>query len=410
SLRFLYRILFLLYAEAFPELGVLPKGAGEYDAGYGIDRLRELSMVELTDSREQQGTHLYESLALLFQLVNGDHATQQHKSPHEGENEDELETISAEGLVFESLEADLFMPEATHLINSSKLGNLAMQHILQRLLLSRSDSKGPRGFISYANLGINQLGAVYEGLMSYTGFIAETDLREVAKNGDASKGSWVVSVEKALDIDPKHLVTRTDEETGIKEPVLHPKGSFVFRLSGRERQQSASFYTPEVMTKFVVSQALAELLDEDTRADDILTLSICEPALGSGAFVIEAVRQLADEYLTRKQEELGQQIEPEKYAQELQAVKAQIALHQVHGVDLNSTAVELAEVSLWLDTMQPGLHAPWFGLRLKRGNSLVGARRATYSTYGVEKKKYLTEAPEPAPMTGLADALERGSM
>lgn len=408
SLRFLYRILFLLYAEAFPELGVLPKGAGEYDAGYGIDRLRELSMVELTDSREQQGTHLYESLALLFQLVNGDHATQQHKSPHDDALENELETISAEGLVFESLEADLFMPEATHLINSSKLGNLAMQHILQRLLLSRSDSKGPRGFISYANLGINQLGAVYEGLMSYTGFIAETDLREVAKNGDASKGSWVVSVEKALDIDPKHLVTRTDEETGIKEPVLHPKGSFVFRLSGRERQQSASFYTPEVMTRFVVSQALAELLDEDTCADDILNLSICEPALGSGAFVIEAVRQLADEYLTRKQEELGRQIEPEKYAQELQAVKAQIALHQVHGVDLNSTAVELAEVSLWLDTMQPGLHAPWFGLRLKRGNSLVGARRATYSTYGVEKKKYLTEAPEPAPMTGLADALERG--
>ncbi|MDN6411049.1 MAG: N-6 DNA methylase [Yaniella sp.] len=410
SLRFLYRILFLLYAEAFPELGVLPKGAGEYDAGYGIDRLRELSMVELTDSREQQGTPLYESLALLFQLVNGDHATQQHKSPHEDELEDELETISAEGLVFESLEADLFMPEATHLINSSKLGNLAMQHILQRLLLSRSDSKGPRGFISYANLGINQLGAVYEGLMSYTGFIAETDLREVAKNGDASKGSWVVSVEKALEIDPKHLVTRIDEQTGIKEPVLHPKGSFVFRLSGRERQQSASFYTPEVMTKFVVSQALAELLDENTRADDILNLSICEPALGSGAFVIEAVRQLADEYLTRKQDELGQQIEPESYAQELQAVKAQIALHQVHGVDLNSTAVELAEVSLWLDTMQPGLHAPWFGLRLKRGNSLVGARRATYTTYGVEKKKYLTEAPEPAPMTGLADALERGSV
>src|SRR5690625_4187084 len=160
------------------------------------------------------------------------------------------------------------------------------------------------------------------------------------------------------------------------------------------------------MTKFVVSQALAELLDEDTPADDILELSICEPALGSGAFVIEAVRQLAEEYLERKQKELGHQIEPEKYAEELQRVKAQIALHQVYGVDLNSTAVELAEVSLWLDTMQPGLHAPWFGLRLKRGNSLVGARRATYSLDAVRKKKYFTEAPEPAPLSGLAKALE----
>src|SRR5690625_5228494 len=89
----------------------------------------------------------------------------------------------------------------------------------------------------------------------------------------------------------------------------------------------------------------------------------------------------------------------------MQRVKAQIALHQVYGVDLNSTAVELAEVSLWLDTMQPGLHAPWFGLRLKRGNSLVGARRATYSSHSVGKKKYLTEKPEPAPMTGLSQAI-----
>lgn len=409
SLRFLYRILFLLYAEAFPELGVLPKGSGEYDAGYGIDRLRELAMVELTDSREQQGTHLYESLALLFQLVNGDHPTQHRTAAQQHETGNNADTMSTEGLVFESLEADLFTPEATALINASQLGNLTMQGILQRLLLSRAESKGPRGFISYANLGINQLGAVYEGLMSFSGFIAETDLREVAKNGDASKGSWVVSVEKAHDIDSKHLVTRIDEETGLKEPVFHPKGSFVFRLSGRERQQSASFYTPEVMTKFVVSQALAELLDESTPADRILELSICEPALGSGAFVIEAVRQLADEYLRRKQDELGQQIEPEQYAQELQKVKAQIALHQVHGVDLNSTAVELAEVSLWLDTMQPELHAPWFGLRLKQGNSLVGARRATYSTYAVEKKKYLTETPEVAPLSGLADALEHGT-
>jgi len=401
SLRFLYRILFLLYAEAFPELGVLPKGAGEYDAGYGIDRLRELAMVEITSPQEMQGTHLYESLALLFQLVNGDHPSQQDSS-----RQDKEEDVTAEGLVFESLEADLFQPAATELINHAKLGNLAMQRVLQRLLLSRADGTGPRGYISYANLGINQLGAVYEGLMSYTGFIAETDLREVAKNGDASKGSWVVSTDKAQEIDPKHFVTRTDEETGLEEPILHPKGSFVFRLSGRERQQSASYYTPEVMTKFVVSQALAELLDEDTPADDILELSICEPALGSGAFVIEAVRQLAEEYLERKQKELGHQIEPEKYAEELQRVKAQIALHQVYGVDLNSTAVELAEVSLWLDTMQPGLHAPWFGLRLKRGNSLVGARRATYSLDAVRKKKYFTEAPEPAPLSGLAKALE----
>ena len=92
-------------------------------------------------------------------------------------------------------------------------------------------------------------------------------------------------------------------------PVVHRRGTFVFRLAGRERQQSASYYTPEVLTRFTVSQALAELLDQDghtTTAEEILGLTVCEPALGSGAFAIEAVRQLAAEYLKRRQEELGE--------------------------------------------------------------------------------------------------------
>lgn len=116
-----------------------------------------------------------------------------------------------------------------------------------------------------------------------------------------------------------------------------------------------------MLTKFVVSQALEELLDQnDTRTtpEEILQLTICEPALGSGAFAIEAVRQLAAEYLTRKQHDLDKRIEPDRYPVELQKVKAHIALHQVYGVDLNATAVELAEISLWLDTMVAGLQAP----------------------------------------------------
>ncbi|MFD0857271.1 hypothetical protein ACFQ07_34020 [Actinomadura adrarensis] len=64
---------------------------------------------------------------------------------------------------------------------------------------------------------------------------------------------------------------------------------------------------------------------------------------------------------------------------EKQKVKAYIALHNAYGVDLNATGVELAEVSLWLNTMHPGMRAPWFGLHLRRGNSLIGARRAVYA-------------------------------
>ena len=402
SLRFLYRILFLLYAEASPEMGVLPIGAGEYNEGYGLDRLRELTLVNIQSQESQRGTHIYESLERLFRLVDGGH------KPGRGSLTTEVPSGDNEGLNFQPLKADLFQESATSLINDAKLSNSELQRVLQHLLLSKEARGKDRGFISYAELGINQLGAVYEGLMSYTGFIAAEPLYEVAKDGNPEKGSWVVPVDRSESIDAKHFVKFEDERTGEKKLVLHETGSFVFRLAGRERQQSASYYTPEVLTKFVVSQALEELLDQDgttTPADDILQLTVCEPALGSGAFAIEAVRQLADEYLKRKQKELDHQIPADEYPQELQKVKAQIALHQVHGVDLNSTAVELAEVSLWLDTMVKDLQAPWFGLRLRRGNSLIGSRRATYSRQSVNDKTWLKSEPAESPLTRLVAAM-----
>ncbi len=400
ALRYLYRILFLLYAEASPELEVLPVGTGEYEQGYGLDRLRELTMVELATPRVAAGTHLHESLAKLFQLVDRGH----HGEPaREGE---------LPGLDFHGLRADLFLPEAISLIDEVGLGNAALQQVLRHLLLSKESRGKDRGFISYANLGINQLGAVYEGLMSYTGFFAETDLYEVAKDGDASKGSWVVPVERAGGIAESDFVRGEDEITGERKAVLHKRGTFVFRLAGRERQQSASYYTPEVLTRFTVSQALAELLDQDghtTTAEEVLRLTVCEPALGSGAFAIEAVRQLAEQYLRRRQAELDRKIDPDRYPAEMQRVKASIALHQVYGVDLNATAVELAEISLWLDTMVSGLQAPWFGLHLRRGNSLIGARRAVYTRDQMNDKSWLKATPEDIPLTGMVEEMAGGT-
>ncbi|MFI6231528.1 Eco57I restriction-modification methylase domain-containing protein [Micromonospora echinospora] len=399
SLRFLYRILFLLYAEASPELGVLPVGAPEYDQGYSLDRLRELVQVELATPRARTGTHLYESLGVLFRLVDQGH-------PPAATGDDEA--TSAPGLTFNPLRADLFRPEAVAHIDEVGLGNAAVQQVLAHLLLSKEQRGKDRGFISYAELGINQLGAVYEGLMSYTGFFADTDLYEVAKNGDDSKGSWVVPVDRADGIGAADFVKTIDPVTGESRPVVHEQGSFVFRLAGRERQQSASYYTPEVLTRFTVGQALEELLTDETPAEQILNMTICEPALGSGAFAIEAVRQLAEQYLKRRQKELEQRIDPDEYPKRLQEVKAYLALHNVYGVDLNETAVELAEISLWLDTMVEGLSAPWFGLHLRRGNSLIGARRAVYRRHQVADKSWLGAVPQEAPLTSLVEDIDAG--
>ena len=399
ALRYIYRIIFLLYAEASPELGVLPVGAAEYDAGYGLDRLRELALTELHEESARAGIHIYQSLDTLFQLVN--RGLNALVDPEAEETFD--------GLVFQPMRADLFRPEATALIDEVGLGNGALLRVLRHLLLTKENSKSGRGFISYVELGINQLGAVYEGLMSYSGSFATERLWEVAPGGDASKGSWVVPEDVMKGLEEKDFVTVEDEVTGERRNVTYEKGQFVYRLSGRDRQRSASFYTPEVLTRFTVQQALEELLDQDgrtTSAEEILHLTVCEPALGSGAFAIEAVRQLAEQYLSRRERELGRRVDPEERPRELAKVKAYLALHQVYGVDLNATAVELAEVSLWLDTMVEGLAAPWFGLRLRRGNSLVGARRALYSTSQLKKRAWLSAAPVPEPLSQVAAVLD----
>jgi len=399
SLRYIYRIIFLLYAEASPELGVLPVGAAEYDAGYGLDRLRELALRELHEESAQAGTHIYESLDRLFRLVDGGHNAEVSAQDEGG----------FDGLVFRPMRADLFRPEATALIDEVGLGNGALLRVLRHLLLTKENGQSGRGFISYVELGINQLGAVYEGLMSYSGSFATERLWEVAPGGDASKGSWVVPEDVMKGLEEKDFVTVEDEVTGERRNVTYERGEFVFRLSGRDRQRSASFYTPEVLTRFTVQQALAELLDQDghtTSAEEILHLTVCEPALGSGAFAIEAVRQLAEQYLSRRERELGRRVDPEERPRELAKVKAYLALHQVYGVDLNATAVELAEVSLWLDTMVEGLAAPWFGLRLRRGNSLVGARRALYSTSQLKKRAWLSAAPVAEPLSQVAAAID----
>ena len=405
SLRYLYRILFLLFAEASPELGILPTGASEYVDGYGLDRLRDQILTPPVTEKSRNGTHLYASLQVLFQQINHGHRPEQ--TP--GADED----AANQGLTFRNLDADLFKTDATSLIDAVQLSNEALTKVLENLFLSKESAGKDRGFISYATLGVTELGQVYEGLMSFHGFIAQEDLYEVAPKGNPEKGSWVLPVHRAETVPADSFVTEVkDMDAGGTSKVRrqHPRGSFVFRQSSRDRERSASFYTPQVLTEFTVSQAI-EVLQEEGRietAEDILSLTICEPAMGSGAFAVEAVRQLAELYLELAEKENDRQVGPEQRTLELQKVKAYIALHQVYGVDLNPTAVELAEISLWLDTMTGQFTAPWFGLHLRRGNSLIGAQRATYDVKQLKKKAWLKAVPRRESVANLAASIDAG--
>ncbi|MGI5438655.1 hypothetical protein ACQEV4_14945 [Streptomyces shenzhenensis] len=416
ALRYLYRILFLLYAEARPELAILPADDGSYEAGYSMARLRELVErdEELVEEEARNGFHLYESLDVLFNKVNYGHRAY-GTEPDDDLPGDDQDTRNAKkarrsedrGLRFEPLRSELFEPTAIRLIGRGvldprsdedsdprwldlRLRNEALHEVL-RLLTMKKGRRGERGgFISYRNLGINQLGAVYEGLMSYTGIIAEEELCEVARGGDPEQGSWLIPSRKQDQYPDKTLVQYDEEDArkGLRGAKRYEKGSFVYRLAGRDRETTASYYTPQSLTEVTVELTLKNRLDQDrdtdgniikTRASELLKYRICEPALGSGAFLNEAITQVADEYLRRRQEELGVTIPTDVALTEKQKVKAYVALHNAYGVDLNATGVELAEVSLWLNTMHPGMRAPWFGLHLRRGNSLIGARRAVYA-------------------------------
>lgn len=407
ALRYLYRILFLLFAESTPELQILPTGDNDYDEGYGLSRIRDQILVLPATEEEQTGTYLFDSLQLLFNLINTGH------DPEDETNPSYVPNATQDGLRFRELDADLFSRSVTSYIDEVKLSNLALTQVLQNLLLTKQKAGSDRGFISYATLGVTELGQVYEGLMSFKGSIAKEDLIEVARNGDASKGSWLIEQSKLADLPPNSIVfeeVEDDLDGPMKRPRQHERGTFVFRQSSRDRERSASFYSPPVITEFVVGQALEELEAEGriTNADDILSLTICEPAMGSGAFAVEAVLQLAELYLEKKQEELGVRIAAEDRAVELQKAKAHIALHQVYGVDLNKTAVELAEISLWLSTMTAELKAPWFGLRLRHGNSLIGSNRTTLDPDDLSKKAYLKAFPKRHSLVSMDEAIKDG--
>jgi hypothetical protein len=374
-LRYLYRIIVLLFAEARPELGIVPADDPDYQAGYSVARLRDVALADLHGPAARDATHLQRSLAVLFRLIDGGYTPDQTLG-------------DSRSIEFPGLHSSLFGVDACPTLDRARIPDATLQQVLAHLCFTREQRNRRREVVSYATLGINQLGAVYEGLMAYRGFLATEELFEIARDADPDGGTWVVPVGEA-DAYPNEVFVTEPGPDDEPRRVRYREGDFVYRLSGRDRQRSASFYTPEVLTEFTVRHALDVYEEEHPgmRAADWLALTVCEPALGSGAFANEAISQLAARYLKAAQRERGERIDPDRYPLELQKAKAHFAIHRTYGVDLNGTAIELAEVSLWLNIMHPGLSAPRLDARLQRGNSLIGARRATYA------KEQITTAP-----------------
>ncbi len=407
-LRYLYRLLFLFYIESRPELGYAPVDDETYLKSYALEHLRELELVPLTSEAERNGRYFHDSIQMLFRLVA------------EGTPEDRHDDLfgqarqtGRDAFRMQPLKSHLFDPARTPLLDRVVFPNHLWQRVIRLLSLSHPARGRRRGRISYAQLGINQLGAVYEALLSYRGFFAATDLYEVKRPGsdpDELDTGYFVTRE-ALEEYREEERVYVRNERGERVLKHYPKGSFIYRLAGRDRQKTASYYTPEVLTRSLVRYALEELYaqqldplpDAEARARRLLEIRICEPAMGSAAFLNEAIDQLADKYLELMQAARGERIPQDRYAAEKQKVKMYLADNNVFGVDLNPVAVELAEVSLWLGALSADRFVPWFGLQLMCGNSLIGARRQVYRADQLSRKAkdpecWFNTAPETVPL------------
>ena len=394
-LRYLYRLLFLFFVESRPDLKYAPMNDPHYVDGYSLEWLRDLEMIPLICQEDQEGRFLNDSIQKLFKFFSK--GTQNDAQALMDQH------ASAELFKISGLPSTLFDPSRMQLLANVVFPNKTLQRVIELMSLtgpkrSKGKKSKRRGRISYAHLGLNQLGAVYEALLSYQGFFAKETLYEVKRKKDKEPDilapAFFVTADQLEKYSEDEKVYETDE-LGQKKLRSYPRGSFVYRMSGRARETSASYYTPEVLTKCVVKeslevlveQQLKDLPDDKAKAERILQWRICEPAMGSAAFLNEAVNQVAELYMLHAQKVMGAKVLTQsEYNEELQKVKMFIADKNIYGVDLNPVAVELAEVSIWLNALSSDHYVPWFGLQLHCGNSLIGCRRNAYKMEEIKAK------------------------
>jgi hypothetical protein len=284
-------------------------------------------------------------------------------------------------------------------LNPPLISDGVVYRVLQNLLILNGER------LSYRALDVEQIGSVYEAMM---GFRLETakgrgiaikskkahgapitiDLDAFLAQSADKRGKWFKD-HAELDLTPKELAAIKTAQTVedlvaalqrkiVKEitPNIVPTGSMVLQPSP-ERRRSGSHYTPRSLTSPIVEKALAPILKQlgdQPKPDEILNLKICDPAMGSGAFLVEACRQLG-EVLVRAWVVHRQipAIPPDE--DELLHAQRLIAQRCLYGVDKNPMATNLAKLSLWLTTLAKDHPFTFLDHSLKSGDSLVGLTR-----------------------------------
>lgn len=366
AIRCVYRMLFLLFTES-QSRNALPIHSKVYQLGYAFEKLRNLEGIPLaTTEASGAGNFIQRTVERTTQIY------------FTGFNQGVLDpdATDALGFQFPAVGTDLFDLAATPLITESVISDHDFQKIVGKLSLART-GKGRhiRTYrVHYAGLGLNQLGAVYEGLLSLRPEILEEKVVLLTKE-DKEHAHRYVPFTEVDKLQKEQLLL--DDNGNV---VTRPNGAFLLSPLGLDRKLSASFYTAETLTRFLAREAVDTLLEKDASLGFMENLKILEPAMGSGAFlnavVDELAPKMAKEYEKQYRAQRGEEAantEAAPFETFKAKAKEHLMAHAIYGVDLNPTAVELAKVSLWLNCLHKDGNLPFLDFKLRTGNSLVGA-------------------------------------
>jgi hypothetical protein len=299
ALTIVYRIVFLLFAEA---RALVPVWHPVYRDSYSLDGLRAAA------ERPHGALGLWDALRAISRLA------------HAG--------CSAGDLRVTPFNGRLFSPSRTPLAERKHLDDEAARRAMLALSTRPSVDRAGRERIAYRDLGVEQLGAVYETLLDY---------RPAAIPGTPSTRGARVEL----------------------------------RAGSGTRKTTGTFYTPQPIAEYVVRRTLGPLV-RGAEPDRILQLRIVDPAMGSGAFLVAACRYLATAYEAALIRAGG--CHPSDIGErERAAIRRTVAERCLYGIDLNPMAVQLARLSLWLTTLAGDRPLSFLDHRLQAGNSLIGA-------------------------------------
>lgn len=391
----LMRLVFLLYAE---DQGLMPDDA-VYQNNYSVSGLYEKLRTDAgcyPDTMDQRyGAWAW--LLSLFRLVyDGGGAYEAYLPARHGQLFDPGEYPFLQG-------SPLVLLEEFGLKSGRDIPRIAdgmIYRILEKLLILEGER------LSYRALDVEQIGSVYEAIMGYEVEIAPArsialkpkdivinlealwaekpqnrakflqNEAELKLSGNAAKALKAAeTMEDLLAALDRRVSKRTMQ-------VLMPGALYL--QPGEERRRSGSHYTPRKLTQPIVETTLRpifEQLGERPTAEQILELKICDVAMGSAAFLVEACRQLAQKLVEAWDdhgipENVPEAVEPLLYARRL------VAQRCLYGVDKNPFAVNLAKLSLWLVTLARDLPFTFVDHALKCGDSLVGLTRAEIGSFG----------------------------